>query len=124
MVSKFVTPTTEKRKHPRLENNIPLKICCDDGDFVTETRNISRSGAYCLIKNYIAPMVKLKVQILLPVKKNGKKTAKKIFFNGVVVRTESSGKKNFYNVAIFFNDISPKDAQSISDHVSNYLEKN
>jgi len=35
-------PVKERRKDPRLDNNIPVKICQEDGDLVTETKNISR----------------------------------------------------------------------------------
>ena len=62
----------ERRAWPRLESNVPVKICHDDGDIVTEIGNISRSGAHCMISKYIAPMVKLKLHLLLPFKKNGK----------------------------------------------------
>ena len=112
----------ERRKHPRLYHNIPLKIWHEDGDIVTKTGNISRSGAYCQVNKYIAPMTKLKINFLLPVKKNGKTSSKKISCEGAVVRTDQLG-GNEYCLAIFFSDISQRDADSIADYVSSALEQ-
>ena len=92
----------ERRTHPRLDQNIPLKIFHEDGDIVTQTANISRSGAYCQVSKYIAPMTKLKINFLLPVKKNGKITSKKISCQGAVVRIEQIPGAGEYNLAIFF----------------------
>lgn len=113
----------DRRKHPRLANNIPVKICQEDGDVVTETANISRSGAYCRVERYIEPMSKMKIHLLLPIKRGGKSSTKKISCEGVVVRTESIPNQNAYHVAIFFSDISSRDSESIADYVSNYLQQ-
>ena len=115
-------PIPERRKDPRLENNIPVKIFHEDGDLVTETKNVSRSGAYCRINKYIEPMTKLKISLLLPTRKNGKNLTRKIAFQGVVVRIEPMSDQKTYNVAIFFNDISQRDAECINDYVHSYLE--
>ena len=112
----------ERRKDPRLTKNIPLKICQEDGDIVTETWNISRSGAYCRVTRYIEPMTKLKVHLLLPVKKNDKQATKKISCQGVVVRTEAVPGKDYFNVAIFFNEMPKKDADVIAEYVSSGLQ--
>ncbi len=114
----------ERRKDHRLDNSIPLKLCQEDGDIVTETENISRSGAYCRVSRYIEPMTKIKTQLLLPITRNGKQATKRISCSGVVVRIEEiSNPKDHYNVAIFFNDISVKDSELIADYISEYLEK-
>jgi hypothetical protein len=115
-------PSRERRIYPRLEKNIPLKISQDEGDIVTETANISRSGAYCRVNKYIPPMTKLKIYLLLPIRKNGKNTTKKITCQGVVVRTEPVQGKEYCNIAIFFNEIAQRDAESIADFVNSYLE--
>lgn len=112
----------ERRQSIRLENNIPIKICQEDGDIVTETGNISRSGAYCRVSRYIEPMTKLKVHLLIPVRKKGKESTKKISCQGVVVRTEPVLGKEDYNVAIFFNQIAQRDVQYLSDYINSYLE--
>ncbi len=108
----------DRRKFPRLSENIPVKICGEEFDTVTETQNVSRAGAFCRVEEYIEPMTKLKVQLLLSVRKGKRLQTKKVACDGVVVRTEpaSDNEKGYY-VAIFFNDISDKDANAISDFI-------
>ena len=119
MVAQF----NDNRRHdPRVDNNIPIKIFQEDGDLVTETGNISRSGAYCKVSKYIAPMTKLRVNLLIPFRKNDKITTKKVSCEGVVVRTDAIPGKDQYNIAIFFQDITQRDADCIADYVSIHLE--
>jgi hypothetical protein len=113
----------ERRGDPRVSNSVPLKIRTKDGSFVTETGNISRSGAYCRVTKYIEPMTKMKIQLLLPIKKSDKIVNKKISCEGVVVRTEEVVADEDYNVAIFFNDISRKDIDSIKEYVETNIEE-
>lgn len=89
---------------------------------VTETANISRSGLYCKVNRYIEPMTKLKVCLLLPLRKNGKDVTKQIMAQGVVVRAEQIAASDDHNIAIFFSEIAQRDAESIADYVSSYLE--
>ena len=113
----------ERRKDPRLENNIPVKICQEGGDLVTETQNVSRSGAYCRVNQYIEPMTKLKIHLLLSFSKSGKSVTKKISCEGVVVRSEPTSYNEKYHIAVFFSDITKRDAECITDYVETYLKK-
>ena len=116
-------PIDERRGDPRLENNIPVKICQEGGDLVSETQNISRSGTYCRVEKFIAPMAKLKIHLLLSSPKEGKKSAKKVSVKGVVVRSERVKDGKGYHLAIFFSDIAKRDAETITDYVSTHLRK-
>lgn len=119
-----IQKTIERRQSPRIAFNVPLKLSQAEGeDFVTQTVNISRSGAYCEVDNYIEPMTKLKVNLLVPVRKGEKSSAKKVSCNGIVVRTEPIELQQQYNVAIFFSDITKKDSEIISDYINNLLEQ-
>ena len=112
----------EKRREPRLEKSIPLKLSSElGGDVVCQTTNISKSGAYCKVDGFIEPMTKLEVNLLIPFKRGDKPQMKKVSCSGVVVRTEPSKEVNKYNIAIFFNTIAPKDAKIISDYVSSLI---
>jgi len=113
----------ERRQSPRVNRNIPLKISSDDGDVVTQSWNLSRSGVYCRVNRYIDPMTKLKIHLLLPLRKNQKVTTKKLSCRGVVVRSESVPGTPEYNVAIFFNEINNKDADNISTYITAELAK-
>ncbi len=116
--------TNERRKDIRLENNIPVKICQEDGDFVAETQNISRSGAYCQIDRHIEPMTKLKIHLLLTSSETGNKSTRKISCEGVVVRSEPVIDGDGYHLAIFFSNITKRDAEYITDYVDAYLTPN
>ena len=107
----------EKRRHLRVEYNVPVKISGDHGDILTETKNLSCSGAFCRITQRLEPMTKLKVHLLLPMRKSDKKTTKKITCLGVVVRTQAAVGQNYYDTAIFFSDIAPKDSRTINEFV-------
>lgn len=111
----------ERRKDPRFFGNIPLKISSEDFDLVTESKNLSRSGVSCRVSQYIEPMTKLKIQLLLPFKRNDKTVTKKVSCGAVIVRTESEPAKGSYNVAIFFNDIQARDAEALAEYVNTML---
>ena len=120
----MVNPSQERRKYPRLDNNIPLKIRSDEFDIVTETKNLSSSGVYCRINKYLEPMTKLKIHLLLPLKRNNKVVTKKISCLGVIVRTESVPSEQYFNVAIYFSDIAQKDVNCLNDYINSVLDEN
>jgi len=114
--------TMERRQHPRIDKNIPIKISSGDFDLVTESQNLSRTGVYCRVSQYIEPMTKLKIHLLLPFRRNDKVTTKKVCCSGVIVRTEAIEGGDSFHVAIFFNDIQDRCADSIAEYVSQLME--
>lgn len=112
----------ERRKGQRALAHIPVRIAHEDGDIVTATLNISRSGAYCQVNERVELMTKLKVQILLPARKNQKRS-KTIHCQGVVVRVEPAAQNGRFDVAIFFNEIAQRDVESINDYVGSCFEQ-
>jgi hypothetical protein len=122
-VSQQGSSGAERRRHLRLEHNVPVNISGGDIDIVTETKDLSCSGAFCRVNKFIAPMTKLKLNLLLPLRKNGKIVDKRINCEGVVVRTEAAADGESFHAAIFFSDISPKDSQIISEFVESVLKE-
>ena len=110
----------ERRRYPRIEKELPLKIRTDEYDLVTQTKNLSCIGAYCAVDKYIPPLTKLSIILLLPLKTKNKNTNVKIQCKGVVVRTEGKPPEGF-NIAIFFNEISPRDKDKIATYVSEHI---
>lgn len=108
---------SDRRQHPRFKGSIPLKISSGDFDIVTETKNLSRNGAYCQVDKYIEPMTKLKIHLLLPFKREDKVVTKKVTCQGIVVRTEANPGQTGYNVAIYFNEIQDRGADCISEFI-------
>ena len=115
------SPGSERRRQPRLYHPVPLKISSGDIDIVTETKNLSSSGAFCLVNKFIAPMTKLKLHFLLPLKRNKKVVNKRISCEGVVVRSELSVDQDSFQTAIFFSDIAPRDSQIIHEFVESMM---
>jgi len=113
----------ERRQHTRIQGNIPLKISCGDFDIVTETKNISRSGANCCVNKYIEPMTKLQVHLLLPFRRQGRNVTKKVTCSGVVVRAEAVPGKDIFNIAIYFNDIQKRSVDTIDEFVASLLHE-
>ena len=111
----------ERRKDPRLSGSLPVKIRSDSFDIVTDTKNLSRSGVYCQCTQMIEPMTKLKIQLLLSFKRDGKIVNKKVSCQGVVVRAEKVS-DDCFNVAIYFSDIQTKDADCIMEYVNSALD--
>ena len=119
----MIAPIPERRKFPRLDNNIPVKICSEEADVVTETLNLSCAGAYCRVNKYFEPMTKLQILLLLPLRRRNKVVTKKISCQGVVVRTEGVAGGGNYNIAIYFNEIQKKDTATISEYINSLMEE-
>jgi len=119
---------TERRKHPRRETVLSLKISKRGLDVITETRNISCSGVYCRVNKALPIMAKIGVTLLLPIQnRRNRVNTKKIRCNGVVVRSEPAIVKEadtaYQNVAIFFTDLSKKNKDKITQYVLQSFER-
>lgn len=116
----------ERRRSPRISRRLPFYVKSDSHDLVTETINISSSGAYCQVDKYIEPMTKVAVVLFLPIKLNDNRVInKKLKCEGVVVRTEESRlTEGKFNIAVFFNNIKKVDLNSISRYIASHLQLN
>lgn len=114
---------SERRKHPRVQKRLPLKVKVDSHTIVTETINISASGAYCEIDRYIAPMTRMGLVLLLPIRlKNNKTATRRLSCEGVLVRIEKSGaSEGRFSAAIFFTRMKDADVKSINRYVESRL---
>lgn len=114
---------SERRKFPRIDKNLPLKIGANGYDFITYTRNLSCVGAYCHVAKYIPPFTKISVRLSLPFMINGiKKKEHEVECEGVVVRTEDE-KDGGFNIAVFFNRIRDTQLEKISQFISQFIPK-
>ena len=113
---------TERRKHPRRETVLSLKISKRGLDVITETRNISCSGVYCRVNKPLPIMAKIGVTLLLPIQnRRNRVNTEKIRCNGVVVRSEPVIVKEadtaYQNIAIYFTELCKKDRNNIAKYV-------
>ncbi len=114
----------EKRRHPRIEERLPLKIKDEGFDTISVTKNISCSGVFCQVEGYFPILSKVKIILLLPAE--GKTKAHPIHIEGVVVRSEpvkSATAPNCRSIAIFFSKIKRQDTFKISNYINSILAK-
>ncbi|MBU1121267.1 MAG: PilZ domain-containing protein [Candidatus Omnitrophica bacterium] len=110
----------EKRKHSRIKRFLPLKLSHTECDILTETKDISVSGAYCSVDKPLEVMTRVNIVLLLAVKKSKSKVVKKINCKGVVVRRDyiKDNGKHSYHVGIYFNDMDERDKKTLLSYVN------
>jgi len=112
----------ERRKFPRLEDeSLSLRLRLDDFDSVTHTLNISSSGVYCKTDKDLPLMSRVKLILVMPDPAKDAVSTKNLEVSGVVVRQHPvivDGVIKHYDVAIFFEDLSPKDKEAISAYIA------
>ena len=112
----------ERRKFPRLrDETLPLEVKLDDFDSITHTLNISSSGVYCKIDKELPLMSKVKCILMVPDATKDKGPVKSLEVTGIVVRQHPvivDGTIKHYDAAIFFDDLSAKDKEIISNYIS------
>ena len=113
-------PKSERRLHPRVEQQLPMNIVANGYDLATSTENVSCIGAYCHIDKYIPPFTKIAVKLTLPIPDGDAQKSCNVECRGVIVRTEDQASGGF-NIAIFFNGIKETQRQRISHYVSQFL---
>ncbi|MDP3730435.1 MAG: PilZ domain-containing protein [Candidatus Omnitrophota bacterium] len=110
----------ERRKFPRVKDeSLSLKLKLDDFDSITHTTNISSSGVYCKVDKELPLMSRMKLMLMIPdPARDG--VLKDLEINGVVVRQHPvtvDGAVKHYDVAIFFEDLSEKDKDTIAGYI-------
>ncbi len=110
----------EQRKSPRISKVLPIKFSKADFDILTETINISSSGAYCSISKPLDLMTKLNTILLITLIKNKTKTVKKINCSAIVVRLDhlNDNQKYPYRIGIYFNDLKEKDRKILKTYIN------
>jgi PilZ domain. len=110
----------ERRKFPRVKDEgVSLKLKLDDFDSITHSMNISSSGLYCKLDKELPLMSRVKLMLMIPDHAK-EKTVKDLEVNGVVVRQHPvtiDGVIKHYDVAIFFEDLSEKDKDTIAGYI-------
>jgi len=112
----------ERRNYPRIEDKeLSLKLTMGDFDTITHTMNISASGIYCKVSDEIPLMSRVKLMLMIPDFSKANATIRKIELMGVVVRQHPviiDGQTRHYDIAIFFEDLSPKHREIISAYIA------
>lgn len=116
---------SERRKYPRIEKTLSVTLRGEGFSQVTETKNISGSGAYCEVSQPIPELSKLDVILLVPVMRGKKRDFSEIHCTGVVVRSEKilreNGVPKKYFIAIYFTQLRPIDRHTLCRYVSHQM---
>jgi len=114
----------ERRKCPRVEKILPIKLSVSEFDILTETNNISASGTYFSLEKPLELMTKLNVVLLIPIIKNKTKIIEKISCTGIIVRCEIADidTKRSYRAAMHFNNLKERDKKILLLYIRSLLK--
>ena len=111
----------ERRAYPRVKDEgLALKLNTGEFDMITHTLDVSASGLYCKVDKEIPLMSRVKMILMVPDTSGESKATKSVEVEGVVVREHPviiNGRKKHYDVAIFFDNLSPKNRDVIANYV-------
>lgn len=112
----------ERRQAPRVDARLPLQLTEPDTRLVvtTESLDLSRNGIACRTGEYLAPLSKVAVTVILPPFGNLSRASRSLRAEGVVVRCEAAAQPNGadgdreYDLACCFTALEP-DARNLLD---------
>lgn len=111
----------ERRRAPRIsDDRVSLKVKGGGFDVMTHTLNISASGIYCKVEKELPIMSRVQLMLMIPEPAKDGKTSKAVEVEGVVVRQHPviiDGCVKHYDVAIFFENLSPKHRELLSAYI-------
>lgn len=113
---------TERRRAPRIaDEGLALEVKGGDFDIMTHTLNISASGIYCKVEKELPLMSRVQLMLMIPDFAKDGKSSVGVEVDGVVVRQHPviiDGRVKHYDIAIFFENLSPKHRDMISAYIA------
>ena len=116
----------DRRRLPRITTQIPIRLLQSPqaAEIQTQSYNMSGSGVYCEVRQFLPLMSKVRLTLLLPAE-DPRKPLQPITCDGAVVRvdpvmTTPEGGAVF-RVAIFFTDITTAHRERIVKYVERHL---
>jgi hypothetical protein len=110
-----------RRRAPRADVDLSLKIKKDRSVIEAHTKNISSSGAYCTLDKFVPLNSTLDVTLLIPGKpQKGHPGQKKVRCHGIVVRNQPEDADvvhPHYGIALFFTDLARSDREKLTSLV-------
>ena len=112
----------ERRRAPRIDDaEVALELHAGDFDMMAHTLNISASGLDCKVDREMPIMSRINLMLMIPDSSAGARGIKKVEVEGVVVRAHPviiDGEVRHYDVAIFFDNLSPKAKELIASYIA------
>ncbi len=113
-------PFSERRKYPRIAENVSCQVSVGTEKLQTLTKNLSCGGALCSLPEEIAPMTQLDLVLDLPaVPGTAAPSRQQVHCMGVVIRQDRLPleEKPTYLTAIYFSDLKAEDRRRIGEFV-------
>lgn len=104
----------EKRRHPRIARRVSVRSE-DQLAVDLETVDLSAGGLCCTASQFIPPMTKMALTLILPSNSDGKKPVEELVSGeAIVVRTDRSPSDDGgYRIALFFSRMGEKDRRTL-----------
>lgn len=112
--------SSERRRAPRVAERVKVTVHGDGPPLEAETKNLSATGAYCLVDRFVPPMTKLDLRFELPQPSGHAR----VHCAGVVVRMDpviTQADRGRYHMAIYFTALSARNRQAITRYVQERL---
>lgn len=116
----------ERRKLPRTATQIPIRLVQSPqaAEIQTYSYNLSGSGVYCEVRQFLPLMSKVKLTLLLP-GEDRTKPAQPVTCDGAVVRVDplqtTAEGGAIFRIAIFFTEITAANRERIVRYVEHHL---
>lgn len=114
----------ERRRSTRIDARVALQISGAGKDLpadtvTTESINVGAEGVYCLVPHFVAPLTKLMVTMVLPLKgKRGQVKNEVMKADGIVVRCQpAGGESGGYRIACFFSGLTDEARATLDEYL-------
>jgi hypothetical protein len=117
----------ERRRAKRVDAQVALQLSGTDESFpaesiTTESINVGSEGVYCHVGHFIAPLTKLQVTMVLPIKnRKGQSKNEVVTTTAVVVRCQPAGAEaGGYRIACFFTGLDTNTRTMLEEYVKQH----
>ena len=117
----------ERRQSARVDAQIALQLSGTDDSFpveslTTESINVGAEGVYCHVGHFIAPLTKLQITMVLPLRdRKGQTKNEVVKTQAVVVRCQPAGtEQGGYRIACFFTGLDSSTRVVLEDYVNQH----
>jgi hypothetical protein len=114
----------ERRRSTRVDAKVALQLS-EPGrrraaePMATESINLGAEGVYCMVPTFVAPLTKLQITMVLPLKGNRGQVRNEVVKAGsVVVRCQPAG--GGYRIACFFSDLAPAARDVLEEYLAQH----
>jgi len=119
-----MTPSQEKRSHPRIKDRLTLRSQAP-GSGEMSTTDLSLGGAHVIASRFLPLMTRVEITLLLPPEEGTDTGPRAVRAEAVVVRVEppaAQATAEHYEMALFFSRMGPHDRSALSRYLSSQTQ--